>query len=749
MRSGSVPPLVFTSIFSRIAQLGFRTKLFGGLWLAFFLLVLLRIHGSSIYLSSKFWAPTQTHFIAQPIVDKLSVERAKKLRGPLMADAKMTRSDEWQVSTMWSLAQFHHEPRFPVINTNLGLGQNMLLVPWVPVLHVSALARPVTWGYMLLGQQMGLAWYWWFSPFFCFTTLYLVLERIFPRDRFLALLGAFWFGASAYVICWSHYPAYLVGFANLTLLGAHEILIARRPLRAALGGGMLGYGASGVIMYLYVPWIVPLAYTYAAILLGLIIRDRLLQTLNRRFLLMGLGVALGGVALLLGSFLASSFTQLNALAQSAYPGIRRLTGGDCSMARLFGGFYNFLTLRKSYLRFPSSEWAGFFLFLPTVLLGALLSKKVRRRMDAIAWCLLPLGVALALYGEFKFPQWLSNITLWSRFQGYRAQLATGFISIILSLYLLRRDPAAAPASPERDNRDDSEASPLGPAALDAPFARNGHGLRLAQRWAVLRARARPLADKLGPLWRPIVGLGRYEWLILGAIVVGSFGFFLLTGTTLHGIARLYRTRLIIPWPMWVVSGGAAVAALLLLRGHRRLFTTALVPALLLTAGDFNPVSRGFAPIEESEMYQAIAAVKAADHTAGKSSMFLVSGGPHFPIIGITALAMGAKTLTGVFFHPQLQLWHTLDPEARQEPIYNRYSETHFFPLLPGDPTVRFTLPQNANFNVRAAPDNPRLQALNVRYALTYDRHTPYEGSQFPRIYMSADRRLRIYRLMED
>ena len=129
MPSGSVPPPVLTSIISRIARLGFRTKLFGALWLLFAVLVALRIHGSSIYLSSKFWAPDKSHFVLQPLIDKLSPERQKKLRGPLMADAKMTRSDEWQVSTMWSLAQFHHEPRFPVVNSNLLIGiRNAFLI---------------------------------------------------------------------------------------------------------------------------------------------------------------------------------------------------------------------------------------------------------------------------------------------------------------------------------------------------------------------------------------------------------------------------------------------------------------------------------------------------------------------------------------------------------------------------------------------------------------------------------------------
>jgi hypothetical protein len=735
---------VSTRIVSRIAQLGFRTKLFGALSIVFLALSFGKIHGTSIALSSKFWAPKANHFLFKPLVESLekrvSAETMTKLRAPLQADPKFTRSDEWSISTPWTLSQFNTEPRFPVRNRNMGVGQNMLMIPWVPVLHLSVVARPITWGYMLFGQQVGLAWYWWFSSFFCFVTLYLLIEVLLPRDRFLAVLGAFWFCSSAYVIAWSHYPAYLIAFANLALLGTNFMLRAT-SLRNAIGSGLLaGYGLTGVVMYMYVPWIVPLAYMYAAMLFGLIVRDRLIHKLDRRLTLFGLAAALAVVGVVLGSFFASTLPEMRMLAQSSYPGVRRLNGGDCSLARLFGGFYNFLTLRKPLLRIPFSEWAGFFLFFPTIVLAAILSRRVRRRLDAVAWSLIVVAFALMLYGEVKFPQWLANVTLFSRFQGYRAQMATGLSSILLSLYVLRKMPPAAEAAPPAASAGESMAPP-------------GAGGRL-------RARIRALVltvISLSPRWRrsisrvlgPVSGLTRYQGLMIGAAVLGGFAFFLTTGSSLQAIAQLYRSKATVPWQIWLISVAATGASVLLLLGYRRIFAAVLVPALILTAGDFNPLSRGFPPLEKSEMWQAIRSVKDADKESGRTdSMWLVSGGPHAPLIGTMASMMGARSMTGCFFHPQLGLWRTLDPERAQETMYNRFAETHLFPLVPGDPTVRFTLPGPTNFNIRIAPDNPRLRELGVRYALTYDRHTPYEAADYRRIYISSDGRLRIYDLLK-
>jgi hypothetical protein len=56
-----------------LSCLPFRWRLLGLVWLCFAFLVAIRIHGSSIALSAKLWAPKDwnRHFLAQPILDAL------------------------------------------------------------------------------------------------------------------------------------------------------------------------------------------------------------------------------------------------------------------------------------------------------------------------------------------------------------------------------------------------------------------------------------------------------------------------------------------------------------------------------------------------------------------------------------------------------------------------------------------------------------------------------------------------------
>jgi hypothetical protein len=664
--------------------------LLGWVWAVFFLLIALRIHGSSIALSAKIWAPAdaESHYLAQPIL-KLLGPSGELLRDPLMARSRIIRSDEFAISTMWSMAQFTHEPRFPVRNTNIGMGQNMLLPAWVPVLHPSSLARPVTWGYMLFGPDAGLAWLWWFPPFFCFSTVFLVFNIIFRGNGRLAAFGAFWFSCSAYMSCWSHFPDYAVGFAALGLLGAHGLIGARTTRAALLAGLATGYAVAGFAIQLYPPWMVPLAYVFGTILVALIIRDRAWQRASGRLVMAGGVVAVLIAAGLLASFIIECWPELQAMAHSAYPGRRRLNGGDCNFARLFGSLYNFTTIRLPMANgMNPSEWSGFFLFYPTVLAAVLVIRRVRRKLDPVAWGLLALGLALILFGKFHIPQWLADITFWSYMQAFRSQLAVGFISITLSTYLLLPD------------------------------------------------------------MRPDWPLPRREWLIPAAVALATAGFYFWVGRSLQYQWKVFRPALI-PWQIWVGSAGAGVAALLLVLGRVRLFAGFIALALLVTSGDFNPLSVSFASIEQSEMRQAIKKLVDTDKAEGKHSLWIASGGPKEPIIGTVLAAMGGRSLTGVFFHPQHDLWTTLDPQRKWEATYNRYSETNYIQVPNNHRSVKFTLPSPANFNLHVAPGNPILRQAGVRYALTHGKDQFVTEPPFTLLFEASDKSFRIWELPEE
>ena len=682
------------TVLARISHLSFRFRLLSAVWLLFAALVAMRIHGSSIALSAKMWAPQQAdnHYLAQPILKALG-GRAPWLRDFLMVKSQAIRSDEWAVSTMWSLAQFTHEPRFPVHNMNIGDGQNMMLISWVPVLHVLALVRPVTWGYLLFGSQAGLAWLWWFSPFFCFTMLYLALEIVFPKNRFLPLLGAFWFCASAYPICWSNFPSYTVGFAAMVMIGVYHLVAARSLPRALLAALVAGYAAAGFIMQLYPPWMVPLAYTFAAMLAGVFIRDRTWRGASRRQLALAGALAASLAVGLVGCFLLAVWPELQALAASAYPGQRRLNGGDYTLAQLFGAIYNFRTTRTAPIGsavFNASESSGFILFLPTVLFAVLLFTRARRRLDPVGWALLGLGLVNVLYCRFHFPHWLAEVMLWSHTQGFRSQLAIGLISIVLSLYLLRPD-----AEPRR--------------------------------------------------------LTLREWLAAAAVVSATAGFYLWIGASLQHIRNVFPKTVMwgggrIPVAMQLATAVIALQALLLLLGRRRIFAALLTIELLVTAGNFNPLSVGFPSVEASPLYKAVQQVVDEDHAMGLHSLWLASGGPPEPSIGMVLIAMGARALTGVHFHPQLSLWRAIDPSGAFEPVYNRYAEIAYVQLPLDDDHIRFKNPNDGSFNLHASPTHPLLRRLGVRYALTYAKDGSLTQPPFARLYTGVDKPFRIWRL---
>src|SRR5215831_12742710 len=219
---------VTRSAHKSIAKRRFRTAVLCGPWVLFALLIALGIHGSSTGVSATWWSPDTPYtgylFDAPPSQGPPGKDWPGGLQNPLMNNARRIRSDEFAIFTPFALSQLSQKPPFPVINRSFGVGQNMLVEPHTPVWHIATLARPATWGYFLFGAQRGLSWFWWFQVFGCFTILFLLFEIALSGDTGLAAFGSFWFCASAYVICWSQWPAHVIFFAGLSCLAAHKLL---------------------------------------------------------------------------------------------------------------------------------------------------------------------------------------------------------------------------------------------------------------------------------------------------------------------------------------------------------------------------------------------------------------------------------------------------------------------------------------------------------------------------------------------
>lgn len=671
----------------------FSSRLLVLVLLTFSLAVALRLHGSSIALSAQVWAPdaARSHLVAEPLLERLSKSMRARLRAPLMAEPRYIRIDEWaNEGTLYSLAQLSHDPPFPIVNTNVGTGQNMLVLPWAPVLHVTTLARPMTWGYLLLGPERGLAWSWWSQVVLGFVGLYFLLALVVPGEPWLATLGAAWFCGSAYVAFWSLWPAYAVGLGVLALVFAHRALTSDSPLVIVASGVGVGLAFAGFVMQLYPPWQVPLGHLFVVIFATLVVRDRAWRGARRhgraRLLALTLALALGAGLTL--SFLHATLPALRALAESDYPGVRRAFGGDCPPSRLFGGFYNAFV--KDYFPRGSnpSEAAGFFLLFPSVLVGVLVSPRLRSKLDAVAWGTLAVACFVTLFCATELPAWLARVTLLAHAPGYRAQIAVGLASIVLCVQVLAQT---------RGEAFDGEAHRTALIAIGVCAA-------------------------------------LYFWL----------GFRLERYLPFSG-AKLWLCVLL-------VSAAAALAGALVLAGRSKPFVLALAASLVVTSADFNPLSFGFPDWRTSELGQAIRRVEAA-HAARApgepAPLWLTYGGPDYPNGGSLVQLMGARALNGVHYHPQLALWELLDPEHDARFKYNRFAAVRLDPPERlGSRHVDFHLQAFNVLRVRLSPLHPELEALNARYVLTWGDDAARAMSRLRLLHRSEEQGFAIWELPE-
>ncbi len=361
------------------------------------------------------------------------------------------RSDEWLVITPMAIAQYTHEPRFPVVNHNRGPdGHNMLVtgMAGLPVAHLSALAKPATWGFFVFDLKRALAWYWWFPVMGCFVALAHLLHALAPGHWRQSFLFALLFVATPYVVAWSFWPAYTVFFPCVALLCVLRILQRRRTWALLPLGIVAGLAVAGFVFILYPPWQVTVGYVFIALLVGVTLRDRLYRAIGLDTVL-ALLLAVLVAALLVGSWWLSAREAIGAMMHTVYPGQRSEVGGNMAWQFLFAGYTNLTTLQFAENRpINQSEIASFqYYFLP---LAALFLYSARRRtLTALELALAVMIGFILLYVLVGIGHRLSTLSLWSFVTAKRADLSLGLACLILT-HLLLSQPRASVARSETE-----------------------------------------------------------------------------------------------------------------------------------------------------------------------------------------------------------------------------------------------------------------------------------------------------------
>lgn len=586
----------------------------------------------------------------------------------IMGQDQPIRSDEWMIQTPLAIAQYNHDPQFPVVNMNVGEdGQNMMVTSMtsVPIAHITALAKPATWGFFVFDLRRALAWNWWFPIVGCFLALAFVLNRLSGTHWKQGFLFSALFCCAPYVVAWSFWPAYTVFFPCMIFLCALQILHTSSVSRLIPLGVLLGIALAGFVFILYPPWQVSVGYVFVAVTVGIVIRDRLYSRITPSRVLAYL-VAAGVAGIIVGAWWLDASETVQAMAQTVYPGQRLTVGGTATLPLILRGFTNIPTLLQlNSMMSNQSEIASFYyLLLP--LAALVLLRAVQNSLSALEWSLTVICGVLLYYMFIGFPVALAKYSLWGSSSPYRADLALGLASLILTHLLL--------------NKSNQPAEATQTTRIFAFF--------VAVAWAYVVYRCLNLLDST------------------------------LTSGMSSSLTIL------------ILFITAALSYTLITNQFRSFIMMALGLSLASTMS-FHPVNiapsevrlRPEPPATSSTLASALKGKRVVVMESNMPAMFLI--------------ASGVSVVNGVNYVPQRTLWKRMDPENKDQKIYNRYQHLAFTGVPPADGTYQLSNPHpdivmvNLNlstFDFRLSGANVVLAPDNDRAGLNQNKGLAYAGS---------------------
>ncbi|MFT8314235.1 MAG: hypothetical protein ABF633_08235 [Clostridium sp.] len=388
----------------------------------FIILVLFKIHGSSIGI----WE----NYVTTKVDTKNTTNLLGKSRG--------IRSDEWEVQTPYYLSQAMNNKFYPVVNDNITTsGQNMIVSYNAPVMDVSILAKPLNWGFLLLGKEYGLSWYWCMKIILLFLLSFEISMILTKQDRMISLLGAFWIVLSPAVQWWfMQHVGDLVFYMEAIVVTFYYIFKYFNVIKMKILFCILfSLSCIGFALVLYPALQVPMAYLCLVFMILIIMdyRDKI------KFKSIDIIIFIFTIVFILSMLIhvvLISKGAIMAILNTSYPGKRISNGGDLTYYYINVFLTNIFLPYKDINFLNNCEISSFYNFLPASVL--MLFFIFRKNVENIKY-----GIALILcsiieifYMLFKIPIPIAKITFLSYVPGNRMMIVYGITSVFISIWML-------------------------------------------------------------------------------------------------------------------------------------------------------------------------------------------------------------------------------------------------------------------------------------------------------------------------
>lgn len=384
---------------------------------AFVICVGLNIHGSSINEYNKMFSNYNEYSKGSIIV----------------GTSRPIRSDEWLVHTPYYMSQTYNSFNKTSNMMSLG-GQDMIVGYNAPVLDITLLAKPFTWGYVLLGNERGLSWYWCSKVILMLLVSFELCMIVSKKNKKVSLLGALLITFSPLIQWWFVPHAADVFFWGMAVLVlAYNFFVAPKKLYKEIFTILAPLAVITFVIALFPSLQLPVGLMIIALLIAFLLRDKELITFKKKDIwrIVGMGLFVLGVV---GYTILTSKDAIMTLYNTVYPGKRVSLGDGNGLNSLFTGLTVFTLPYKNVTFLNNCEVSTFIHFAPLFLM---LYPWIRRKMkkdsniivgDVMVGCL----IVMAVFMLVGFPELLAKITFFSYIN--RMDLAYGFMAVLFTVW---------------------------------------------------------------------------------------------------------------------------------------------------------------------------------------------------------------------------------------------------------------------------------------------------------------------------
>lgn len=350
----------------------------------------------------------------------------------LFGNWRTIRSDEWAVTTPFIFSQFYNGFKY-FTNIIRGLPNTEVFSLYgLPVLNILEIFRPFHLGYILLGLEKGLSFFWVARFIALFLVTFEFSMILTAKNKRLSLISAFMISLAPTVQWWfaTNGTVELFVFGELAIVLLYKYMNTENFKSRLIMLFFMMICAGGYILILYPAYQIPMFYVFLFLAIYIIVNNRKKCKIAKKDIFSIIIMLLIFISLMTYAFLMSKETIITTMS-TIYPGSRTETGGGAFKKYICYLSSIFLPYKELGLQRPAPETATMFGLFPIGIISSILYMVKNKKKDLLTIFLLIPYVILGIFAFIGFPTWLAKISLLSFCLPERPLLAIGFIDILL------------------------------------------------------------------------------------------------------------------------------------------------------------------------------------------------------------------------------------------------------------------------------------------------------------------------------